>query len=264
MEKCIFCNRKRIVKNGKTLSGEQEYFCQRCNSYFTPSSNPDYPKSRFDADTMRLSTIWYFRFQLSFRNIAELILARNIDVSHQTIRRWVKMIGPELGKFARKRWTPRRTVSWYVDETYVKIKGVWKYLYRAVDRNGEVFDVMLSETRDKKAARRFFSKTLKFFKIKPERVYTDKNPAYPKAIKGRLKAKHGIMHIAVTPIERSHVPVKRRYHAMLGFNSFDNAYSFTENFEYIRGYVGGLNSSNKRERSEVWKRINNLIQKKSA
>jgi len=144
------------------------------------------------------------------------------------------------------------------------VKGQWKYLYRAVDRNGETLDVMLSPTRSKKEARKFFRKTLKFLKVKPARVYTDKNQAYPKPIKGTLKAKHGIMHITVTPIERSHVPVKRRYHAMSGFMNFDNAYRFTENFEYIRGYVGGLNSSNRKDRSEVWNRIESLVSKKAS
>jgi transposase-like protein len=81
------------------------------------------------------------------------------------------------------------------------VKGEWKYLYRAVDKNGETLDVMLSSNRNKKEARKFFRKTLKFFKEKPKRVYTDKNQAYTKPIKGTLKAKHGIMHITVTPIE---------------------------------------------------------------
>ena len=84
------------------------------------------------------------------------MLSRGIDVSHQTIARWVKIVGAVLGKQARSHWNPRRTVSWYVDETYIKIKSQWKYLYRAVDRDGETLDVMLSAHRSKKAAKRFF------------------------------------------------------------------------------------------------------------
>jgi putative transposase len=238
MDDCIYCNSSEIVKNGKTKSDDQEYYCRKCKSYFTSNSNPDYHRSRFDAEVMRLTTLWYFRFNLSLRNLAEMMLSRGIDVSHQTVARWVKKLGPEIGNNARKRWNQRRTVSWYVDETYIKVKGQWKYLYRAVDRNGETLDVMLSARRSRKAAARFFRKTLKSLGVKPERIYTDKNNAYPGANEDTLKAKHGTMHITVTPIERSHVPFKRRYHAISGFMNFYNAYRFTGNFEYIRGYVG--------------------------
>ena len=135
---------------------------------------------------------------------------------------------------------------------------------RAVDRNGETLDVMLSPTRSKKEARKFFRKTLKFFKEKPKRFYTDKNQAYPKPIKRTPKAKRGIMHITVTPIERSHVPIKRRFHAMTGFMNFNNAYHFTKNFEYIRGYLGGTNVSNREQHFEVWDKIEFLANKKAS
>jgi len=264
MDSCIYCGSPKIVRNGGRPSGDQEYHCLKCASYFTPGSNPEYHGSHFDADTMRLATLWYFRFHLSLRNLAEIMLARGIDVSHQTIGRWVRRLGPELGRKARSLWNPRRTVSWYVDETYIKVKGEWKYLYRAVDRNGEVLDVMLSARRSKKAARRFFAKTLKALGVKPERIYTDKNSAFPYANNEILGAKHAILHIKVTPIERSHVPVKRRYHAMLGFMNFDNAFRFTRDFEYIRGYVGGTNISNRRTRAEAWDRVRFLVYKKAA
>ena len=134
MECCIYCKSSEIVKNGKTESEEQEFYCKKCKSYFTSSSNPDYHRSRFDSETMRLTTLWYFRFNLSLRNLAEIMLSRGIDVSHQTIARWVKSVGSEMGSTAKKRWNRRRVVSWYIDETYIKVKGDWKYLYRAVDR----------------------------------------------------------------------------------------------------------------------------------
>jgi len=123
MESCIYCKGADIVKNGNTKSGEQEYYCRKCNSYFTSSSNPDYHHSRFDSETMRLTNLWYFRFNLSLRNLSEIMLSRGIDVSHQTIARWIKKIGPEIGKKARSNWSNRRTISWYVDETYIKVKG---------------------------------------------------------------------------------------------------------------------------------------------
>jgi transposase-like protein len=147
-----------------TKSGDKEYYCRKYKSYFTSASNPAYPRSRFDAETMRLTVLWYFRFNPSLRNLAEIMLYRGVDVSYQTISRWIKKLGPKIGKDARMHWNHRRTISWYVDETYIKVKGEWKYLYRAVDKNGETLDVMLSSNRNKKEARNFFRKTLKFFK----------------------------------------------------------------------------------------------------
>jgi transposase-like protein len=202
-----------IVKNGRTKSGDQEYYCRKCKSYFTSGSNPDYHRSRFDAETMCLTVLWYFRFNLSLRNLAEIMLSHGIDVSHQTIARWIKKIGRKIIK---------------------------------------------------KAATRFFKKTLKSMGVKPERIYTDKNNAYPGANDDILKAKHGIKHIAITPIERSHVPVKRRYHAMTGFMKFNNAYLFTENFEYILGYLGGTNASNRQTRFEAWNKVQSLVDKKAS
>jgi transposase-like protein len=213
---------------------------------------------------MRLTVLWYFRFNLSLRNLAEIMLSRGIDLSHQTIARWIKKLGPEMGKESRSRWTSRRTVSWYLDETYIKVKGQWKYLYRAVDRNGETLDVMLSARRNKKAATRFFKKTLNSLEVKPERIYTDENNAFLGANSDVLEAEHGIMHITVTPIEQTHVPIKRRYHSMTGFMNFENAYHFTENFEYIRGYLGGTNVSNRKERIKVWEKIEFLVNEKAS
>jgi transposase-like protein len=160
-----------------------------------------------------------------------MMAIRGIEVSHQSIYRWVGKLGNEFGEKARNLHGKKRTVSWYVDETYVKVKGQWKYLYRAVDRNGEVLDVMLSARRNKKAVKRFFKQTMKQLGVKPKRVYTDKNPAYIEPTKEDLEAKHGILHIAVTPVERSHVPIKRRYSVMKGFGTFRQAFKFTWNWE---------------------------------
>ena len=125
----------------------------------------------------------------------------------------------------------------------MKVKGQWKYLYRAIDRNGEVLDVMLSAHRSKKAVTRFFKQAMKRVGVKPKRVYTDKNSAFIEPTKDILEAKHGILHITVTPVEGSHVPIKRRY-------SFMRAFQFTWNWEAIYGYLGNLNASTHREREE--------------
>ena len=138
MESCIYCKGSEIVKNGRTASGIQEFYCKNCKSYFTSSSNPDYHCSRFDSETMRLTTIWYFRFNLSLRNLAEIMLSRGIDVSHQTIARWVKTIGPELGKQARYYWNPRLRRSPFAKQKVQKksapVNGAKTPLYRRTSK----------------------------------------------------------------------------------------------------------------------------------
>jgi transposase-like protein len=91
--------------------------------------------------------------------------------------------------------------------------------------------------------------------VKPKRVYTDKNSAYIEPTKEVLGAKHGILHITVTPVERSHVPIKRRYSVMRGFGTFRRAFQFTWNWEAIYGYVGNLNASTHREREEFCQKV---------
>jgi transposase-like protein len=264
MNECPRCKSQHFIKNGTRQSGDQSFHCKNCDAFFTANSNGEYPKHRFDADCMKLCVLWYFRYPLSYRNVAEMMALRRITVSHQSVFRWVAKLGKEFGEKARNLHGQKRTVSWYVDETYVKVKGHWKYLYRAVDRNGEVLDVMLSAHRSKKAVTRFFKQAMKRVGVKPKRVYTDKNSAFIEPTQEVLEAKHGILHITVTPVERSHVPIKRRYSVMRGFGSFMRAFQFTWNWEAIYGYLGNLNASTHREREEFCQNIRWLFGLKKA
>ena len=106
-----------------------------------------------------LAVRWYLRYGLSYRDLEELLAERGIEVDHVTLYRWVQRFTPQLVDAAR----PSRHSGgdrWFVDETYLKVSGEWRYLYRAVDQFGQVIDVMLSERRDGPAARRFFQGAL--------------------------------------------------------------------------------------------------------
>jgi IS6 family transposase len=111
----------------------------------------------FPPDVIMLAVRWYLRFGLSYRDVEELLAERGIEVDHTTIYRWVQRFTPLLAEAARP---CRHAVGdrWQVDETYVKIAGRWRYLYRAIDQFGQVIDVFLSPRRDATAARRFFNK----------------------------------------------------------------------------------------------------------
>ncbi len=155
---------------------------------------------------------------------------RGVEVDHSTINRWVLKYAPELDKRIRSHLKPTND-SWRTDETYIKIKGEWKYLYRAVDSEGNTLDFMLSAKRDGKAAARFFRKVLKGQYIGSPRVITvDKNAAYPVAIDA-LKADETISQETELRqskylnniIEQNHRNIKRIVKPMMGFKTFNTA-----------------------------------------
>ena len=133
----------------------------------------------FQGEIILLCVRWYLRYALSYRNLSEIMIERGLSVAHTTIYRWVMIYAPEMEKRSRN-YLRSTNESGQVDETYVKVNGEWKYLYRAVDSNGNTLDFMLSAKRDHKAAKRFLKKVLKARHNKQPRVINvDKNAAYP-------------------------------------------------------------------------------------
>src|SRR6266700_3969157 len=133
---------------------------------------------RFPPDVIVLAVRWYLRFGLSYRDVVELLAERGVEVDHVTIYRWVQRFTPLLADAARP---CRHAVGtrWHVDETYVKVAGRWRYVYRAVDQFGQVIDVFVSPRRDATAARRFFQQAIKTTKVTPAEVTTDQAATYP-------------------------------------------------------------------------------------
>src|SRR5450631_3988094 len=137
----------------------------------------------FESEIILLCVRWYLRYSLSYRDLEEIMRERGLLVDHSTIYRWVQYYAPELEKRCRPH-LKGTTDSWRVDETSVKIKGSWMYLYRAVDSQGNTLDFHLSVTRDTQAAKRFFAKALNAsHTVMPRVIPVDKNAAYPKAFK---------------------------------------------------------------------------------
>ena len=145
---------------------------------------------RFPADVIVVGVRWYLRYGLSYRDVEELLAERGIEVDHVTVFRWVQRFTPLLADAARYH---RRSPGdrWFVDETYVKVNGVWRYVYRAIDQHGQVIDVLLSARRDAAAARRFFTRALRTLKVIPSEVVTDAAPVYP-AVLDELLPRRGI------------------------------------------------------------------------
>jgi transposase-like protein len=162
---------------------------------------------------------WYLRYGLSYRDVEELLAERGIEVDYVTVYRWVQRFTPLLADAARfARHAPGD--RWQVDETYVKVNGVWRYAYRAVDQDGQVIDVLLSIRRDATAARRFFTRALETLKVVPRKVVTDAAPVYPAVLEELVPAAwHHVEQYANNPIEADHGQLKRRLRPMRGLQT---------------------------------------------
>jgi len=160
-------------------------------------------------------------------------------ISYEAIRAWEFRFAPLVSENLRSKRRGTAGVSWCLDETYIKVGGQWRYLYRAIDRAGNLLDSMLSEHRDKHAARRFLRRLLDTAGEKPLRMTTDKHPAYTKAIRwivGR-KVLHRHNQYLNNRIEQDHRSIKQRYYPMLGFAKFESASRFCSAFDELRNYL---------------------------
>ena len=137
---------------------------------------------QYPTDIVTFAVVWRLRYKLSLRDVAEMLLQRGFTVTHETIRAWEFRFAPTVAAQLRVKRRGHRSVSWYLDETYVKVAGRWCYLYRAIDGDGNLLDSMLSEHRDRHAARRFLRRLLEVTEHRPRRVTTDLHPAYRRAI----------------------------------------------------------------------------------
>ena len=152
---------------------------------------------RFPIDVILVCIRWYAAYPLSYRHLEEMMQERGVFVDHSSINRWAIRFLPLLEKVFRKHKRPVGG-SWRMDETYIKVKGVWKYLYRAVDKEGKTVDFLLTAQRDKAAAVRFFDKAMKASGV-PEKVTLDKSSAN-KAAMDEINAR-GEMPIIVRQIK---------------------------------------------------------------
>jgi len=162
---------------------------------------------------------WYLRFNLSYRDIEELLVERGVEVDHVSMFRWVQRFTPLLADAARvARHAPGD--RWFVDETYLKVNGLWRYVYRAVDQHGQVIDVLVSARRDAEVARRFFVRALQTLKVIPTEVVTDAAPVYPAVLDELVpSAWHHVERYANNPIEADHGRLKHRLRSMRGLGT---------------------------------------------
>lgn len=179
--------------------------------------------AHFPSDIILMGVRWYLAYPLSYRHVEELMEERGVLLDHATIQRWVVKYNPLLEEAFHQR---KRSVwvSWRMDETYIKIKGQWYYLYRAVDKSGQTIDFLLTKQRDERAAKRFLTKAIRHRGV-PEKITIDGSAANKAAIE-RYNAAYGTtitirqVKYLNNIVEQDHRAVKRVTRPMLGFKSF--------------------------------------------
>ncbi len=187
-------------------------------------------------------------YGISYRNLEQMMGERSVPVDHSTIYRWVQRYAPEIEKRLRWQWRRPKSTSWRVDETYVKVRGKWAYLYRALDKEGNTIDFYLSPTRNAKAAKRFLGKALNGLKDweKPEIINTDKAPTYGIAIselKTEGKCPENTVHRQVkylnNVVEADHGKLKQLIRPVRGFKTLKTAYATIMGFEVMHALRKG-------------------------
>lgn len=190
------------------------------------SNKPLYHRHRFPQDIIRHAVWLYYRFCLSYRDVEDLLAERGIKVSYESIRRWCLRFGPTYANRLRKRSGPAGD-QWFVDEVFVRIDGKLRYLYRAVDQDGQVLDILMQTRRNTKAASRFFRRLLKQQGQAPRRLITDKlrsyRPAHRAVMPGTI---HDTNQYANNRAELSHEPTRQRERRMRRFKSIGHAQRF--------------------------------------
>jgi putative transposase len=186
-----------------------------------------FKRHRFPAAVIRHAVWLYFRFNLSLRDVEEMLAERGIEVSYETVRCWTKKFGPQFARRLKK-LRPLPSPRWHLDEMVCKVGGRRMYLWRAVDDEGEVLDLVMQRRRDTGAALRLIKHLLRNQPIEPQRIVTDGLGSYPAAL-GEL----GLLHLhrpgrlrENNRAENSHLPIRKRERQQLGFKSEASAQRF--------------------------------------
>ena len=191
----------------------------------TPATNRD-KNHRFPAEIISHGVWLYYRFCLSYRDVEELLFVRGIIVSHEAIRKWCRKFGQQYANQLRRR-RPRPGDKWHLDEVFLTINGERHYLWRAVDQDGNVLDILVQRGRDKTAAKTFFRKLLKGLTYAPRVIITDKLKSYGAAKREILPGVEHRQHRYLNNrAENSHQPTRQRERRMQGFKSAGHAQRF--------------------------------------
>ncbi|MDP9311580.1 MAG: IS6 family transposase [Chloroflexota bacterium] len=202
----------------------------------TTNIAPSYNRHRYPAEIISYTLWLYYRFSLSFRDVEELLAARGVMLSYETVRRWTLKFGQQYANELRRR-RPQPGDKWHLDEVFLTINGKTAYLWRAVDQHGTVLDILVQSRRNKHAAKKFFRKLLKGCQYVPRVIITDKLASYGAAKREVLPGVEHRQHKRLNNrAENSHQPTRQRERTMRHFKSAGHAQRFLSAFGPIRGH----------------------------
>ena len=237
--RCPVCGSTAIRERPeRTAQGYRRFRCG-CGKQFNERSADVLNKAQYPSDIIALVVLWRLRYKLSLRDLAEMFLIRGFIFSYESVREWEGKLTPVLAEILRRKRKGRVGRSWYVDETYIKVRGQWRYLYRAIDRDGALVDAMLSEHRDLAAAKAFFRSAKVATGVTPVRVTTDGHDAYPKAIRTELglQVRHRTNRYLNNRLEQDHRGIKGRCRPMLGLKSIASAARYCRCHDELRNFL---------------------------
>ena len=240
---CVGCASVAVSERpDRTAQGYRRFRCRECGRQFNERSDGLLNRAQYPSDVVALVVLWRLRYRLTLRDLSEMFLVRGIVFSHEAVRDWEAKRAPVLAGELRRRRRGKggaRGRHWHVDETHLKVRGRWCYLYRAIDRDGRLVDTVLSERRDMAAARAFFRSAKAATGATPERVTTDGHGSYPRAIRSTLgrRVVHRTSAFKSNGVEQDHRGVKGRIRCMRGFKSFGSAERFCRSHDELRDFL---------------------------
>ena len=233
-------------RSERTAQGYRRFRCRDCGKQFNERSESALNRTQYPSDVITLVVLWRLRYKLSLRDLPEMFLIRGIVFSHEAVRDWETKLTPALAESLRRRRRGKAGRSWDVDETYIKVHGQGRYLYRAIDGSGALVDVMFSEHRDMATAKAFFESAKMVTGITPDRVTTDGHDSYPRAIRTTLGpgVRHRDSQYLNNRLEQDHRGVKGRYGPMRGFKCPQSASEFCRAYDELCNFLRSRSRTN--------------------
>ncbi len=262
---CPHCpsNNTRLCKQ-KTALGYHQFRCRDCGQQFNERTATTFNFIQYPTEVVMLTIHYYFRFRNSLDDVVELMALRGFHICHQTVHNWAQTFGVELGLKLREKRYGQSGKKWHVDATYIKVERRCCYLYRAIDKEGNLVDMYLSDVRDQAAAEAFFEQAQNTTGVTPTQITTDKEAALYPAIKNVFTTaiKHRDSKYMNNVIEQNHRAIKSRLRVMKGFKNIFNALIFCTAFEEIRQFFRMKNKTRAECRSLIalkFQEFNNLL-----
>jgi putative transposase len=260
---CPHCQSKhtsQMVK--KTNLCYRRYRCYDCCRQYNERTGTKLNFIEYPTEVVMIALNYYYRFKVSLDDVVQLMAMRGFHLCHQTIHNWVQTFGVELGLKLRSRRKGKNGKKWNTDATHIKIEGHWRYFYRAIDKEGDLVDVYLSDVRDQAAAEAFFRQAQNTTRITPEQITTDKESALYPAIKNVFgdSVKHRDSKYMNNVIEQDHRGIKSRCKVMKGFKNIFCALIFCTAFEEMRQFFRMKNKTRAERRRMIVTKIESFNQ----